>query len=297
MLHEQIDVQKWNACVERYGLPYGYSWYLDAVTQNHWNALVMGDYEVVMPLPFNRKIFGLYQIYQPMLCQQLGWFGSASLQANTFLLAIPDKYRKIALFVNKVDDPWVESLKARQNLILPLDKSIEEIRKSYSKSLRKRIRKAESSQVVRFDNEAVDELIETYRHELNDRLGWSSNQYEQAAKLFRIAIDKNQAVIAKVEEAGKLMAIGFFLKGNDRLINLFGASTIAGRQAYAMHLLLDRMIAFAKETALAYFDFEGSEIPGVEAFFRSFGSQAVPYFQYERNSLPTFINWALERRS
>ena len=54
--HKEIDKAKWDACIEQApnGLIYSYSWYLDAMSK-HWDALVLKDYEAVMPLTWNKK--------------------------------------------------------------------------------------------------------------------------------------------------------------------------------------------------------------------------------------------------
>ena len=75
--NQAIDKQRWDATIEAdpKGLPYAYSWYLDKATSGNWDALITPDYEFLLPLPWNRKIFGLHQIYAPLLTQQLGIAG------------------------------------------------------------------------------------------------------------------------------------------------------------------------------------------------------------------------------
>jgi hypothetical protein len=50
----------------------------------------------------------------------------------------------------------------------------------------------------------------------------------------------------------------------------------------AAALLLWKAICTAKELGLEYFDFEGSSIPGIEFFFKSFGGLRVDYPVYSR---------------
>ena len=73
--HKEIDKSKWDACISRApnGLIYPYSFYLDAMAK-HWDALVLKDYEAVMPLTWNRK-YGFYYLYQPAFTASLGVFG------------------------------------------------------------------------------------------------------------------------------------------------------------------------------------------------------------------------------
>src|SRR5215212_843413 len=92
---QEIDKRKWDACIGQAnnGLVYGYSYYLDHMAK-HWDALVLNDYEAVMPLTWNRK-YGFYYIYQPFACALLGVFGkgvNASL-LHTFLTAIPRRFK------------------------------------------------------------------------------------------------------------------------------------------------------------------------------------------------------------
>jgi hypothetical protein len=40
-----------------------------------------------------------------------------------------------------------------------------------------------------------------------------------------------------------------------------------------------------------FIDFEGSEIEGIESFYKSFGASKRIYFGYKKNNLPKFISW------
>jgi hypothetical protein len=99
----EIDPVKWDACIAAApnGLIYARSFYLDAMTAGQWDALVLDDYRVVMPLTWNRK-FGFYYLYQPFCTPCLGIFGNGSQQTGSspsstdpasFLQAIPRKFR------------------------------------------------------------------------------------------------------------------------------------------------------------------------------------------------------------
>ena len=74
--NKNIDKVKWDRCIETAGngLIYANSFYLDAMAK-HWDAIVLNDYEAVMPLTWNKK-YGIYYLYQPFLCASLGVFGN-----------------------------------------------------------------------------------------------------------------------------------------------------------------------------------------------------------------------------
>src|SRR5690348_11211121 len=93
--NDQINKQLWDECIDKTdnGLIYAYSFYLDQMADN-WDALVLNNYEAVMPLPWRKK-FGIYYLYQPFLTAQLGLFGNAisGELLQKFLQAIPSKFR------------------------------------------------------------------------------------------------------------------------------------------------------------------------------------------------------------
>ncbi|WP_431214603.1 hypothetical protein ACQ86N_07395 [Puia sp. P3] len=50
---KDIDARRWDACIEKASnrLVYGFHFYLDHMAGGQWSALVLGDYQAVMPLP------------------------------------------------------------------------------------------------------------------------------------------------------------------------------------------------------------------------------------------------------
>jgi hypothetical protein len=77
LTHNQIDKKKWDATIAECGNIYAFSWYLDIV-HPHWEALVEGDYQVVMPITGGKK-FGINYLFQPYFVQQLGVFSKQPL--------------------------------------------------------------------------------------------------------------------------------------------------------------------------------------------------------------------------
>jgi len=63
--HTEINYAAWDACVKQSpnALLYAYSWFLD-MAADQWDALVYGNYDAVMPLPWRKK-WGIQYLYQP----------------------------------------------------------------------------------------------------------------------------------------------------------------------------------------------------------------------------------------
>src|SRR5438045_7317217 len=93
--HHQIDKARWDTCMREAdnGLIYGYSFYLNHMAR-HWDGLVLNDYEAAMPITWNKK-YGIYYLYQPFLCAQLGVFGKDVDPeiSKAFLKNIPSRFK------------------------------------------------------------------------------------------------------------------------------------------------------------------------------------------------------------
>ena len=61
---QEVNATKWDRCIDQAsnGLIYAYSFYLDTMTDS-WDALVLNDYEALMPLPWKKKIW--YSLFVP----------------------------------------------------------------------------------------------------------------------------------------------------------------------------------------------------------------------------------------
>lgn len=72
---EDLDEEAWNKCARRHahGRPYYQTWFLDTVCPD-WDALVVGDYEAIMPLPRYTK-YGVDWSIAPPWAGFLGFIG------------------------------------------------------------------------------------------------------------------------------------------------------------------------------------------------------------------------------
>lgn len=73
--HAEIDRQRYNSCIHYAlnGRAWAYKWYLDA-TARHFDCLVEGEYESVMPLVTDENWLGRTRLDQPALTPGLGVF-------------------------------------------------------------------------------------------------------------------------------------------------------------------------------------------------------------------------------
>jgi len=291
--HNDIDFKKWDEVVKNSesGLIYSLSFYLDVVTHKSWDALILDDYRAVVALPINRKLFGIPQLFQPPFTQQLGLLGDYTPNELELVHSeVEKKFRRISYpfhFSNAV------SIKKKTNLIIDLNRSYADIEKGFSSSLRKRLRKTLDVQIQKGDD--VNQLVSFYKEQLADKVSLNEAQYSIANSLFTKVLENELGFIRQVKYHDEIMAIGMFLRFNNRIINVFGASVSSDKFPNAMAVLIASVL---RENANSnqVFDFEGSEISGVQTYFQSFGSVNQDYPVLEVNRLPFWVKMLLKLR-
>lgn len=294
--HQEIDKEKWNLTIDRAvnGQIYAYTWYLDCLAEN-WDALVTDDYVFVMPLPWNAKWFGVKQIYQPIFAQQLGLFGIEvpnDILLQCFLECIPSRFKYIHTHLNEQNTPLKIkdfAIKPRVNMLLDLEESHEVIFKKYKKSLRAHIRKAEPNLEFHINKISAEFLVDCYYKNLNQKVGLREDYYQAFQKLIETAISKEKANIYSAHFHSGEFASGLFIgESHNRLVQLMGPSTSAGKKAQAKSFLINEIIKHHSSSEKVM-DFEGSEIPSIAKFFKSFGVREVAYSQIIRDNNPRWL--------
>jgi hypothetical protein len=292
---ENIDKQKWDECISKAsnGLVYGYSFYLDHMS-NHWDALVLNDYEIVLPLTWNRK-FGVCYLYQPFLAAQLGVFGNHLNAAlvNSFLQAIPGKFKywDISLNYGNVFDQTGFNFYQRKNYILDLSKSYESLYKQFSENIQRNIKKAEQAGCYVQQDINVEWLIPLALQQMKNYAKKADENVNRFRKLYHYLYERKQAITYGVfTKENKLLSSCVFFFSHNRAYYILVGNHPDGKEAGASHAVIH---AFIKDYAgrNIILDFEGSDIPGLALFYKSFGAVEENYAAIKRNRLPFYMRW------
>ena len=273
--YHEIDFEKYTQCLEN-SAQRKYSAakkFLDISSDKKWELLVYKDYEAVMPVPYVFKS-GIKIVHNPMLCQQLGIFSREdNIEINEQFLSFLEKNYLIRIYTFNEFNQFKTSLKLKKNyLILPNDYET-----VYSKYSPKRKRK------LRLDDDIVKN---------SEIKNISFSQAESFIKENFLGADKEEDVDSFIDifknmsEANCLNFSAFYL--NQRIINIivtyFDDFTVALLGTFndkesvkisGSSVLIDNCIKENIQTKI--FDFEGSELPNVEEFFRGFRPELRPY--------------------
>lgn len=284
----QVDTVKWDQCIDKApnGLIYAFSFYLDHMAPG-WSALVLGDYEAVMPLPWRRK-FGISYLYHPAFTQQLGIFSKTGLTdelVTAFMNELPGHFRYAEMTLNYAHPQ--QAMAQRINFVLSLQEPYKQIRAGYKQDLVKNLKKA-CRFPLSYANEADHKLIlDTYKAFNGSRTPHvTGDDYARFDKLFTFS--KESIVARSVKEEGRLLSAALLFCHKNRLYLLASVTWPEGRSREANHFLLDRLIAEFAGSKMVL-DFEGSDLPGVKHFYSNFGGVNQPYFFYRYNYLPWWV--------
>jgi len=287
--HSAIDRQAWDACVDLHAPDHIYacSWYLDVMVPG-WAALVLGNYEAVMPLPCRKK-YGIHYLYQPFLTAQLGLIAAGHSPAllRSFLDAIPRHYRFWDICLNHQDPQRIDgyTLHTRINLVLPLQQPHDSIRQLYNENTLRNIRKAEAAGLVLKKDISPTEVMALSHQPL------SPGESGRLLQLYNLLAQRGQAFTYGItSEQGLLLASAIFFVQKGRAFYILPGNTVASRHTGASHMLIDQFIR-QHALQLRTLDFEGSDIATVARFYAGFGAQQENYPALQVNRLPWLLRW------
>jgi hypothetical protein len=277
---KQVDDERWNRVISSSinETIYPYSWFLDACADN-WLALIMNDYECVMPVAFRRKL-GLKYTYQPIFCQQLGIYSEESLDSEVigmFLQALNKNFKMGDYSFNEgnlLAEHLGYELTDNSNYVLALDASYDAIHKKYSENCRRNVKKANHKDLEFTDKISIDEIISLKKKSKNAQRSDKHNLYIK--KLFTSLEAEGKMKIYGARNGTHLIAAAVFAFSKSRSIFLLSASSEQGKELRAMFLVVDSYIRMYANKELKL-DFEGSNIASIARFFSGFGAKPERY--------------------
>jgi len=158
---------------------------------------------------------------------------------------------------------------------LDLAHSNQELSAQMDPKTRNLIKKAEKDGLTVEKNTDMN-LVKSIVMQTMNRKGVTVNESILNNILFRFANETNSFSFV-VKQDTQVLAITFCVMDNQKCYYLLGGYNKGNSHASAGPLGVYQSIRFAKQNGISIFDFEGSMIPNVESYFRSFGGKLIPY--------------------
>jgi hypothetical protein len=294
--YKKIDKQQWDNCIinAANSLIYAHSFYLDNCTKHNWDALVLNDYEAVMPIT-HRKKYGISYLYQPYFLQQAGIFFSKKISerlVNIFIAEIENRFQFVEINLNYANELSTnKKIKCieRNNFILPLNNNYKNISAKFNSNFVRNIKQANKHGFTYEKVEAADELIDLYKKLYGARFeAVKKSDYDVLKINCKTLLANNNLVLRKASINGKIHAAIILLKDAKRLYNIAPSITEEGRKLSANHFLYNSIIEeFAGQDLIL--DFEGSDIKGIANFYQSMNPINEKYTSIKYNNLPKLV--------
>ncbi|WP_040496994.1 hypothetical protein [Fulvivirga imtechensis] len=268
------------------GLVYVTSWYLNIICPD-WEALIEereGEYYTIAPLLGQQK-WGIKFHPKPPLVQQLGIVSIKPTTEHTLKEVVEFLKRKYLSFSYPISNTVAENIRDIEiqkcnNHILSLNRDYKTIFSTYRRDRKARIKQGQQQNISLHFTDNIDQLLELFQTEVTPKIvgGVSESSIEHIQSIAKYALKKQCGFILEaLNNENKVISIGLFLKFKNRIIYLIAATTKEGKILQANSLLLDHVIATHAQKPLIL-DFEGSIVPGIADFYRSFGAEVEEYF-------------------
>jgi hypothetical protein len=280
----KIDKQKWDDCIRNSSNPlvYATSVYLDHLADN-WDGFIADDYSLVMPVPWRKK-YGIKYCYHVPFVQQLGVFGKNFKQedVDVFISLLKETFRYGDYSFNYLNQ--IKTAKQSNNYILLLSSKYEVLKQFYLSHLEKNLHKAQKFSLQYEEGEIKETIVLFGKIYANRIRNITAGDYKNFYALCKFKQQENNIVVRKVTNNNQLLASVLLMKDERRYYNLMMCATQTARQQSAGPFLYNELIREFSHNGMMI-DFEGSDIAGIEFFYKGFGAVNQPYYKLHLNNL------------
>lgn len=275
---------------------------MEAVALEKWNAIeIKNGNKLIARWPYYiGKRLGFGVMSNPMCTQTSGpWIDSSS---SKYVNYISKKKKMLEELINKIPCHNVDIvLDSSNEYILPFRwkgfryeptfsyrftdlSNLDEIFSNISSSTRNHIKNAEQTLVVR-DDMPIDVLIDMQEQTFNRQKRKSPIPESLIRRLDEACLKHNaRKLLVASDESGNIHAARYFVYDNKICYSIMSGVNSNYMSSGASSLLRWKGIQFASKVS-QIFDFEGSNIEGIEQNVRSFGSGYVFNYRVYRLNL------------
>lgn len=273
------------------------AWWLDAVAPGNWSDIAQSADVDRWPFVLRPGPGPIKRVQGPPLTPRLGpLIGSVS--AETDLSRWSQRLREMAAALppstifRQAFHPgisyWLplewDGFQQTQyfSMVIRDTSDLELVRRQYSKGTRSDRKKAAHHVELRVD-QPIAELYAALTETLSRSGRAAPYPLETLERAFAASVARGRGRHISAHSQGRYIAGGFFVWDQARMYYLVGGSRAVSRGTGAPTLIIDSAIALASQKSLE-FDCEGSRIPSIERFFRSFGAKPEGYSLVSKSS-------------
>lgn len=286
---KDLDVEKYSRALENamnYRI-YAEYWYLDVLTNEKWECLVYGDYEVIMPIPLQYK-FCFKFVTQPNLCQQLGVFYKNIIPHELFTEFEKKlhSYRVRAYHFNEENTTqFTPKGNQKVNHVLDLNHSYKDIKSEFRKNRKYDLNQFSKYDYIIEDSDEIETLIDLAFDEYPFYKMMETK--EKFIEIIQVLKQKRKLTLLKSFSSSNPdnQAFRVLIHSKNREILLMAARNKEYKKSVLDTLLLHSIISnYVDSNTLL--DFEGSSIKGVADYNLSWGAKERLYTGFSNFKKP-----------
>ncbi len=280
--NKYINQTKWNDCIfdSINFRVFAHSWYLDIICED-WDALILNDYEAVMPLPYRVKNSHKY-IFPPYFAPQLGVFSKMPINEELmlqFINAIPVDFSFAEVRLNTQNQvPKEFEAEVNRTYLLTLIEPYVQLYSKFSQNTKRNIKKAEKEGLTILDNGSISELIKLFRNnKIASKSTFKKDDYKRLEKLMYVYSSMHFGELIMVyDKQNTLQAGAFFIVELSQAYFMFSGRGGQSDNNGALPFLINEFIKRHSGKNIVL-DFCGSNSESLARFYHGFGSKPVNY--------------------
>jgi len=281
--YNDIDFEKYSACLQS---SVQKNWYarkevLDELSGN-WHILVLNDYEAVMPVSIKKKL-GINLVSMPLFCQQLGVFSKIdSAEINERFLHFLNTYYVVFFYSFNDVNVFLQPISKRKNYIIG--------KTEYSILRRQKYFKGRKS-TVKWSQHLFYKKISDFREVFSFIQGHfkglpKRNDFEKLIRYLDFLQQHQSLQCCGTYKGDQLINVAIMVAESDQLSLLALINDDTFKKENGASFLIDKILnTYIHEKS---FNFMGSNLRGIEIFFKSFGAELHEYCYIENRFLKRF---------
>lgn len=281
--NKDINTVLWNKCISQSqnGNIFAFSWYLDAVCKK-WDALVVGNYDAVLPLPI-KKNAGITKLIQPKFFNKTNLYISNEIKTEISKKIISKKISDYKIINLRTENPeFINSKKYSEKKSYKIDliSPYEIAKNNFSEKFNKNIETSYKNKI--FYNTGILPNGLVLLSSLEDKFNKSINN--KLRLISAVSIRKNKGeIIGAFNDKNILIAAILFISSHHTANIVYSVQSKEAKYKKALCGLINNYIKTHSETAVTL-DFFGLNIKNIN-LKDDIGAKEYPYYNIKKRFL------------
>ncbi|MFM7682518.1 MAG: hypothetical protein ACKO7P_07205 [Bacteroidota bacterium] len=280
----KISEEKWQLLEQNAKYPiFSSIWYLDTVSPE-WQAFVLNDYELVLPILFKKKL-GIKYALHPLLIRSFEILGQSNAKKSEFLKLILAQLDFYSVNLKDLSDSNLNEvyIENRSFQFLSFEENLAKTIANFSENTRRKIKQFDNSNAKIEEISDVNQLSELFKQEKGSQFGnFNRDTYQKLDNLVELSRKLNIGYLFAAKTENEILALGFFILYNNHLLYIKGVVTENGKKLGAMQAIFNFAISKFHDQTKGL-DFGGSNEVGLANFNKRFGAEDRNYVVLKNN--------------